>query len=60
METEKYMGHPMNYWIELEKQAQKLNVMDFIQEIADLRARLSFYDSRLNQIQNLRDKYPIL
>ena len=45
-----FMGHDMEYWAELERDAIKNDKTDYIQEIANLRARVSFYESRINQL----------
>ena len=46
----KFLGHSAGYWIELEKKAEILDVADFIQEIADLRGKVNFYESRIRQM----------
>lgn len=52
MET--YLGHTVKYWLELERRAEKLDVTDWIEEVAGLRAKVSFYESRLDQIDTFR------
>ena len=47
MEDLKFLGHDPKYWLELEKYAKKLDITDFIEEIATLRGKISFYESRI-------------
>lgn len=54
-----YLGYPTNYWIELHKKAKKLDdgkisVDILIEEIGKLRAKVNFYESRLDQINVYR------
>jgi len=50
-----FLGHPIRYWIELQNHAEECNHVDLLQEIADLRAKVSFYESRLDDIQKFRE-----
>lgn len=54
MET--YLGHDAKYWLELEKKARELNVVDFIEEIVSLRGKVNFYESRIEQLANFMKK----
>lgn len=49
-----YMGYPTNYWAELQKKAEKLDVVKWLEEIAELRGKVSFYESRLDEIEDFR------
>jgi hypothetical protein len=51
---QEFLGHDVGYWVELQRRAEALEVTDFIQEIAELRGRLSFYESRLDVIERFR------
>jgi hypothetical protein len=51
-----FMGQEISYWSELQNKAERLEVVDYIQEIANLRAKVSFYESRIDAIQNFREK----
>lgn len=51
-----FLGHPMNYWLELEKWAKLNNASDLIQEIADLRGKIGFYESRIKQLNEFMNK----
>lgn len=51
-----FLGHSTTYWIELEKKAQELGVINWLQEVAELRAKVSFYESRLDEINNFRNR----
>lgn len=52
METT-FLGHPTNYWIELESKVEKLNYQHLIQEIADLRGKLSFCERRIKEMNDI-------
>jgi hypothetical protein len=43
-------GHPVGYWLALQARADELGVAELIGEIAELRGRQAFCESRLNQI----------
>ena len=43
-------GEDINFWIELRNQAMKKDIVDLIREIANLRAKVSFYESRIQQL----------
>lgn len=49
METE-FLGHNIKYWVELQKRADELGVTDYLQEIANLRGKLEFCESRVSQM----------
>lgn len=51
MET--YLGHTAKYWLELEKRAEELGVINYLEEIAELRGKLSFVEDRLAQIKKV-------
>lgn len=44
------MGMPYEYWRELHIQAEKEDAVDLYHEIASLRARVSFYEDRIKQL----------
>lgn len=46
----KYMGHDINYWLELQKKADTLDVVKWLEEVAELRAKVSFYESRIKEM----------
>ena len=53
---EKYLGHDANYWLELERKAVKLEAVDFLEEIAKLRGKVSYYESRIKEINEFMIK----
>jgi hypothetical protein len=53
---EEYLGHNINYWIELQRKAAHLDVVDWLQEIGNLRAKVSFYESRIKQLHDFKEK----
>lgn len=56
MNTETFLGHPFKYWVELEKKAEILDVVDYVAEIAELRGKVGFYESRIKQMNELMNK----
>lgn len=49
-----FLGKPISYWVELDRQPKQLCVQDLIAEIGKLRAKVSGYEfhiERMNQIQ---------
>lgn len=53
MENDLYLGHNIKYWLELEKRATELDVVDFIEEIVELRGQLSLIKDRVEQINKV-------
>jgi hypothetical protein len=51
-----FLGHDIKYWIELENRAKELEVTDFIEEIVQLRGKLSFIQKRTNEIFLMLEK----
>lgn len=54
-----YLGHPITYWLELQKKAEKLGLEDYISEIAYLRGRVNFYESRILEMSEVMQKKSI-
>jgi len=48
------LGHSFEYWMTLQQRAEELKVVDLIEEIAKLRGKLQFYESRIEQMESLR------
>lgn len=53
--TDLFLGHDIPFWLELKKKAAQLNVVDLIKEIADLRSKVSFYESRIEQLNIFKE-----
>jgi len=51
------LGHSLEYWIELEKQAKSLDYDKLIEEIARLRAKVSFYESRIEEMNHFANRH---
>jgi hypothetical protein len=45
-----FLGRPYSYWIELGKQAEDMNVVRLISEMATLRAKVNYYESRIDEL----------
>lgn len=53
---EKFLGHDIAYWLELQERVDTLGVANYLQEIADLRGKVSFYESRINELNDFKNK----
>lgn len=49
-----FMGRSLDYWQTLQAEAKNLRVTELIEEIAILRAKVAFYESRLDQMEQFR------
>lgn len=45
-----FLGHPIPYWLELQKRADALNCVHLLKEIADLYGRVGFYEKRIAEL----------
>ena len=45
-----FLGQPVKYWVELQSKAEELGAVNWLREIATLRAKVSFYESRINEM----------
>jgi hypothetical protein len=49
-----YLGHPMMFWVELKRRVDErpdtLGYDRLLQEVVDLRGKVSFYESRVNEM----------
>lgn len=55
MEEAMFLGHEISYWQELKRHAEETGIVELIQEIAALRARVSFYEARIGQMVRFRE-----
>jgi hypothetical protein len=49
-----FLGHSIGYWLELESLVVQKGVSRLIQEIVDLRSKVSFYESRVEEMERFR------
>jgi hypothetical protein len=49
-QVELFLGHPVSYWIELEKQAKTMNLTSLIEELARLRGFVDLYEDRIKEL----------
>lgn len=56
MSNYKYLGEEASFWQELKYKSDVLGVTDYIREIAKLRGKLDFYESRIKQMNDLMVK----
>ena len=47
-------GETAAFWIELKKRAETLDVTTLMRDIADLSAKVAYYENRLDEIQRFR------
>ena len=52
----RFLGEEIDFWLELKEKAEKLDKVDCVREIAYLRAKVSFYESRLDEINNFKNR----
>jgi hypothetical protein len=50
-----FFGHPFEYWAELERQAQNINAVHLLEECYKLRAKVSFYESRIVEMYKIME-----
>lgn len=50
------MGHEHGYWLELQRKAETLNAVHLLEEIATLRSKVSFYESRIKEMEVIMKK----
>lgn len=51
-----YLGHTAQYWLELEKKAMTLNVVDILDELANAYGKIGFYEKRIKDMHSLINK----
>ena len=49
-----FLGHNMKYWMELQKRAELLGVEHLLRDIADLSAKVQYYEMMLDRIAAFR------
>lgn len=52
---QEFMGKPVSYWAELDREVKKLNLESLLKENASLRARVSFYEDKLKEMEQFRN-----
>ena len=50
MGTDMFLGRPYEYWIELQYKAEQAGVANYVEEIAALRSKVSYYESRIQEL----------
>ena len=46
-----FLGEKASFWIELKKRAENLQATSLLREIAELHARVGFYESKFKEIE---------
>ncbi len=47
------MGHPVDYWIELQTRVEELNAVKLIEEIVHLKAKLYSYETHVTAMDQI-------
>lgn len=55
---EYFFGHTCEYWLELQRRVSPPEHRELIEEIARLRGRISFYESRIKDMAKLAERAP--
>jgi len=45
-----FLGRPISYWVEAQSQIDRNGAVDYIGEIAYLRAKVSYYEKRIHDM----------
>lgn len=56
MNQDMFLGHTVAYWMDLNKRPRELAVEDLIEEIVKLRGKISFYESRISDMNCVAGK----
>jgi hypothetical protein len=51
-----FLGKPIEYWQELDARAEELDAARLLQEIAILHAKVRFYESRIADMNRIRER----
>ena len=49
-EMNEFLGEKLSYWSELKHRAESLDVVDLVREVSILRAKVSFYEKRIDDM----------
>ncbi len=52
--VERFLGHDISYWIELNKRAKELDATKLLEDIAILSAKVTYYEMKFNEIEEFR------
>lgn len=55
MSESTFFGHPVKYWLELEGPVRDMNLEGMVEEIANLRGKVSFYESRIIELNKFME-----
>ncbi len=51
-EATAFLGHDIDYWLELKARADNLNISELIEDICQLRGKVSFYEHHIWLVYN--------
>ena len=51
-----FLGEPVSFWVELKKRADKLEVNDLLRDLAELSARVHFYEMHIDRMEQFRNR----
>jgi len=50
-----FLGHPLEFWRELERRAEELNVVHLIEALSEANSKVRYYERMLDQINQYRN-----
>jgi hypothetical protein len=50
-----FLGHDVDFWLELKKRADQLKATELLQEIVLLQAKVGYYERKLDEIDAFRN-----
>ena len=54
IDMNEFLGHPISYWIELQKRVDRLEATRWLEEITVLSAKVYFYEKRIREMEEFR------
>lgn len=49
-----FLGEPMQYWFELQKRVNELGVRHLLRDLADLSAKVNYYETQITRMEEFR------
>ena len=52
---DKFLGEHFSYWVELQKRVNELSVNHLLRDLADLSAKVNYYETQIDRMASFRD-----
>lgn len=52
---DRFLGETIDFWMEMKKGIDEKNTRELLREVVDLRGKISFYESRIEQMNTLKE-----